>query len=146
MEESILKGTKKILGLGEDYTPFDLDVITHINAAFSILHQLGVGPEEAFGIEDDQAEWDDFECPIEQLNLVRTYVYLKVRVLFDPPGTSFLLESANNQIKEYEWRLNSFREVDTMEEEEVTLLHDLAHRNSRLYRELNRSTEEPIFD
>ncbi|MET0786851.1 MAG: hypothetical protein ABWY25_09110 [Paenisporosarcina sp.] len=110
MEESILKSTKKILGLAEDYTPFDLDVITHINAAFSILDQLGVGPVDGFSIYDDTAVWDDFVVPPNQLHLVKTYIYLKVRYLFDPPTTSFLLEAANTQIKEYEWRLNVFRE------------------------------------
>ena len=112
MEESILISTKKILGLDATYTPFDLDVITHINAAFSILNQLGVGPVDGFFIEDETAKWDDFLVPLNQISLVKTYVYLKVRVLFDPPGTSFLLEAANNQIKEYEWRLNVFREVE----------------------------------
>ncbi|MET0786503.1 MAG: hypothetical protein ABWY25_07355 [Paenisporosarcina sp.] len=110
MEESILNSTKKILGLDADYTPFDLDVITHINAAFSILNQLGVGPEEGFSIDDDTAVWGDFSCPPNQLHLVKTYVYLKVRLLFDPPATSYLIEAANQQIKEYEWRLNIFRE------------------------------------
>lgn len=110
MEESILNSTKKILGLDADYTPFDLDVITHINAAFSILNQLGVGPEEGFYISDEGAMWDDFDVPNNQLHLVKTYVYLKVRMLFDPPPTSFLLDTYNNQIKEYEWRLNTFRE------------------------------------
>ena len=112
MEESILISTKKILGLDATYTPFDLDVITHINAAFSLLNQLGVGPEGSFFIEDETAEWADLGLPPNQLHLAKTYVYLKVRVLFDPPGTSFLVEAANNQIKEYEWRLNIFREVE----------------------------------
>ena len=111
MEESILTSTKKILGLDASYTPFDLDVITHINAAFSLLNQLGVGPEEGFWILDENVLWTDYPVPSQQLHLVKTYVFLKVRILFDPPGTSFLLESANNQIKEYEWRLNVFREV-----------------------------------
>jgi hypothetical protein len=110
MEESILKSTKKILGLDADYTPFDLDVITHINAAFSILNQLGVGPVEGFMIEDDTSVWGDFVVPLNQSNLVKTYVYLKTRILFDPPATSYLIEATNQQIKEYEWRLNIFRE------------------------------------
>jgi hypothetical protein len=112
VEESILTSTKKILGLDDAYTPFDLDVITHINAAFSLLNQLGVGPLEGFFISDDTSVWNDFDVPENQRHLVKTYVFLKVRVLFDPPGTSFLLESANDQIKEYEWRLNTFREVE----------------------------------
>ena len=110
MEESILISTKKILGLDAEYTAFDLDVITHINAAFSLLNQLGVGPTEGFSINDDSRQWTEFDVPANQIQMVKTYVYLKVRVLFDPPGTSFLLEAANNQIKEYEWRLNTFRE------------------------------------
>jgi hypothetical protein len=110
MEESILKSTKKILGLDETYVVFDLDVITHINAAFSILNQLGVGQVEGFFIEDDTAVWSDFIVPENQLRLVRTYVYLKVRSIFDPPATSYLIEAVNNQVKEYEWRLNVFRE------------------------------------
>lgn len=112
MEESILISTKKILGLEADYTPFDLDVMTHINSAFSLLNQLGVGPTEGFFIEDDSALWSDFIVPENQLHLVKTYVFLKVRILFDPPGTSFLIDAMNNQIKEFEWRLNVFREVE----------------------------------
>jgi hypothetical protein len=110
MEESILLSTKKILGLESEYTPFDLDVITHINAAFSILNQLGVGPEEGYFITDESNAWTEFVTPDNQLNLVKTYVFLKVRILFDPPSTSFLLETYDNQIKEYEWRLNIMRE------------------------------------
>ena len=125
MEQSILKSTKKILGLAEDYTPFDLDIITHINAAFSVLDQLGVGPEGGFFIEDDSAVWTDFTSPSNQLNLVKTYVYLKVRLLFDPPSTGFLVTASNEQLKEYEWRLNTFREcalppvIEVPEEESV---------------------------
>lgn len=111
MEESILISTKKILGLDESYTPFDLDIITHINSAFSTLDQLGVGPEGGFSIEDATAVWSDFVVPPNQLHAVKTYVYLKVRFVFDPPGTSFLLSAMQEQIKEYEWRLNTFREV-----------------------------------
>jgi hypothetical protein len=119
MEESILKSTKKILGLADTYTPFDLDIITHINAAFSILCQLGVGPEGGFWIEDETTQWNEYLVPFDQLHLVKTYVYLKTRVLFDPPGTSFLLSAANDQIKEYEWRLNVFREYALSPPEEA---------------------------
>jgi hypothetical protein len=138
MEESILISTKKILGLDKDYTPFDLDVTTHINAAFSILNQLGVGPVEGFMIEDETALWSDFAVPLNQLSLIKTYVYLKVRSLFDPPSTSYLITATNDHIKEYEWRLNSFREweldpVDPMvpEEEEEEVPYDYVYR--RIY-------------
>jgi len=111
MEPSILISTKKILGISANYVAFDLDILTHINAAFSILNQLGVGPDEGFFVVDDTAIWSDFLVPDNQMNLVKTYVFLKVRMLFDPPATSFLIEAANRQIQEYEWRLNVFREV-----------------------------------
>lgn len=110
MEPSILTSTKKVLGIAEMYTAFDMDILMHINAAFSILNQLGVGPVDGFFIEDKVAVWDDFAVPPNQLNLIRTYIFLKVRLLFDPPSTSFLITAMNEQIKEYEWRLNSFRE------------------------------------
>lgn len=110
METSILISTKKILGIAEDYTVFDLDVITHINSAFSTLTQLGVGPAEGFMIEDEDAEWLDFEADDLQYNSVKTYVYLRVRLLFDPPTTSYLIAAFNDQIKELEWRLNTHRE------------------------------------
>lgn len=112
MESSILISTKKILGIADDYKIFDLDIITHINATFSILNQLGVGPIEGFFIEDESSVWDDFVVPENQRHLVKTYIYLKVRILFDPPATSYLIEAANRQISEYEWRLNVFREED----------------------------------
>ena len=110
MEDSILISTKKILGVSEDYTVFDLDITTHINAAFSILHQLGI-PEDGFYIEDETALWSEIPDVVPtQLNLIKTYVYLKVRSIFDPPATSFLIEATNNQLREYEWRLNVSRE------------------------------------
>lgn len=111
METSILTSTKKILGLDADYTAFDLDVITHINSVFSTLTQLGVGPVAGFMIEDETADWSDF-IPIDdiQYNSVKTYMYLRVRMLFDPPSTSFVIAALNEQIKELEWRLNVHRE------------------------------------
>jgi hypothetical protein len=117
MESSILTSTKKILGVSSDYTAFDLDIITHINSTFSILNQLGIGPVDGFMIEDDEAEWDDLEIPQNQLNMARTYIYIKVRMLFDPPATSFLIEAMNKQIEEHGWRLNTLRE--SVEEETV---------------------------
>lgn len=112
MEKSILKSTKKILGIDAEYTAFDLDILTHINSAFSVLNQLGIGPANGFMIEDDQITWDAFFGTDPRLNLIKTYVYLKVRMLFDPPNTSYLIDAQNKQIQEYEWRLNAFREVE----------------------------------
>lgn len=118
MESSILTSTKKVLGIAAAYTAFDQDILMHINAAFSILAQLGVGPEEGFFIEDEVPAWKDFDVPPVQLALVRTYVFLKVRLLFDPPTTSFLIEAMEKQANEYEWRLSVM--VDNPIPEEVT--------------------------
>lgn len=112
MDKSILNNVKKMLGLDENYTAFDTDVIIHINSVFSTLSQLGIGPSTGFMIEDDILTWDDFfESADPNLNAVKTYVYLRVRLLFDPPATSFAISAMNEQIKELEWRLNSYREV-----------------------------------
>lgn len=104
--DSILDSTKRILGLASDYDVFDLDVITHINSAFSTLHQLGVGPTDGFMISDDTAEWDAFLTAGDyQLLQVKSYVFLRVRMIFDPPPTSFAIAAVEKQIKEIEWRL-----------------------------------------
>lgn len=111
MEESILISTKKILGLDAAYDAFDQDVMTHINTAFSTLYQLGVGPTTGFAIEDETKVWQDFISDDEMiLNACKTYVYLRVRILFDPPTTSFVLSALKEQLAEYEWRINVLRE------------------------------------
>lgn len=111
MEQSILNVTKKNLGLDSDFTDFDTDVITHINAAFSVLGELGVGPDAGFEIDGADQTWDLLGLTVGQLSKVKTYVYLKVRMLFDPPSTSFHIDAMKNQIQELEWRLNVSREV-----------------------------------
>jgi hypothetical protein len=110
METSILISTKKILGLDPSYTAFDLDVITFINAAFSSLTQLGVGPVGGFEIEDYTSKWEDYPVSLPMLSMVKTYVYLRVRIAFDPPSTSYAIDALNKQIAEHEWRLNVYRE------------------------------------
>lgn len=121
MENSILTSTKQILGINEDYDVFDLDILTHINSSLSIASQLGVGAD-GFMIEDDSVEWSDLNIPQEQINLLRSYVFLRVRMLFDPPSTSFHLDVMKSQIQEFEHRLSYFREgymtVDEGEEVE----------------------------
>lgn len=107
METSILTSIKKLLGVAEDYAEFDEDIMTHINSVFLNLTQLGVGPEEGFMIEDNTAEWEDFINNSVQLQAVKTYVYLKVKLLFDPPLSSSVTESINRMIAELEWRLNA---------------------------------------
>lgn len=103
---SILDTIKKLLGLSSDYTEFDTDIIIHINSVFSVLHQLGVGPENGFSITDKTATWDQFTNSNVKINDVISYVYLKVRLLFDPPSNSTILKSYESMISEYEWRLN----------------------------------------
>ena len=106
METSILTSIKKMLGVAEDYTEFDEDIITHINSVFLNLTQLGVGPEEGFMIENDTSVWEDFINDSIQLQAVKTYMYLKVKLLFDPPLSSSVTESFTRMIAELEWRLN----------------------------------------
>ena len=112
MENSILNSIKKILGIADDYTAFDLDIITHINTVLSTLSQLGIGPNEGFMIEDDSAEWSDFidmDADI-QFNAVKSYIFLKVKMMFDPPQTQYVIAAYNKQLEELEWRLNAHRE------------------------------------
>lgn len=110
MTESILTSTKKLLGLDVSYTAFDLDILTHINSAFSTLNQLGIGPEDGYAIEDASATWDAFFGTNLKYSSIKSYVYLYVRILFDPPSTGHHLNSAEKLKLEYEWRLNVVRE------------------------------------
>lgn len=110
MTESILTSTKKVLGIDAAYDAFDLDIITHINSAFNTLHQLDVGPIDGFFITGADEVWQSFTENNVFLNSVKSYVYLRVRMLFDPPATSFHLEAIKEQIRELEWRLNVYRE------------------------------------
>lgn len=104
--DSILTSIKKLLGIAEEYEHFDNDLIMHINSVFSILTQLGVGPEAGFSIRDEVATWTDFLEDSSYLELVKSYVYLKVKLMFDPPLSSTTLSSMERLISEYEWRLN----------------------------------------
>lgn len=105
--ESILTSIKKLLGIAEEYKQFDPDIIMHINSVFMILNQLGVGPENGFSISDSSAIWDDF-IPSDSKNFeaVKSYIHLKVKLLFDPPLSSSVMEAMKQMISELEWRLN----------------------------------------
>jgi len=105
MDDSILTSIKKLLGIAEEYTHFDSDIIMHINSVFSILTQLGVGPSNGFSIEDDMAVWSDFIGDNSKIESVKSYVHLKVKLLFDPPLSSSVMEAMNRMIGELEWRL-----------------------------------------
>lgn len=104
--ESILNSVKKALGPTENYTYFDPELIMFINSCFSVLTQLGVGPSEGYRIESDADEWSDFTDDDAKLEMVKTYVYLSVRLVFDPPQHGSLLDAMEKQKKELEWRLN----------------------------------------
>lgn len=106
MNDSILTSIKKLLGITEEYEHFDQDIIIHINSVFMILNQLGVGPSNGFSITDKTAVWSDFISEGVNIESVKSYIYLKVRLLFDPPTTSAVMESMNRIISELEFRLN----------------------------------------
>ncbi len=117
--ESILQSVKKKLGIMPEYEHFDDEIITDINSAFSILNQLGVGPDEPFMISGSTEVWSDF---IEdgRIELVKSYIPLRVRLLFDPPTNSFLVESINKQIAEFEFRMNVEAEKDLLYPSDMT--------------------------
>lgn len=104
---SILNDIKKLIGPSASYDVFDPELIIHINSVFSILKQMGVGPQdETFKITSDREQWSDFYEEGENLEMVKTYVYLKVKLIFDPPQASMVTDAYNRQIQELEWRLN----------------------------------------
>ena len=109
--ESILTSIKKLIGYPEEYEQFDPDIIIHINSVFTILNQLGVGPADGFVIKDKATKWSDYIGDNKLLESVKTYMYLKTRLVFDPPASSFVTESIKEMIKEYEWRLNATAET-----------------------------------
>lgn len=109
--DSILDSVKKVLGVPAPYTAFDTDIIMHINSALSVLTQLGIGPTQGFMIEDSTSTWATFLGDDIRLNAAKSVVYLRVRMLFDPPQTSYLVEALKQQIQEIEWRLSVQRET-----------------------------------
>lgn len=119
LEQSILTSTKKVVHIGDDDPSFDHDIITHINSAFSTLHQLGIGPPDGFVIDGDEEEWEDFipvSAPVipereTARSLVKSFVYLFVRQLFDPPTTSYALGAMEKQMEQFTWRLSVMRET-----------------------------------
>lgn len=107
MEESILISIKELLGPSADDKSFDTDIIIHINTVFLTLNQIGIGPSEGFSIKDETAKWSDFIGDNKKLNAVQTYIYLKVKLVFDPPLNSAVIESYKQTINELEWRLRT---------------------------------------
>lgn len=103
--ESILDSEKKLLGLDADYDVFDDDLVIHINSIFGTLHQLGVGPSQQLVITDNTTTWGEYTTNSEEIYEVRTYVYLRLRLLFDPPSSGFVFSGIESQARELEWRL-----------------------------------------
>ena len=121
MTDSIVVSIKKMLGLDDEYTPFDTDVIIHINTAFMTLCQMGIGPKEGFTVTDYDQTWDEFLTNKVMLGGVKTWVYLQVKMLFDPPTNSFVMDAYKTQAEQILWRLNvqaeSVEEMPFMREE-----------------------------
>lgn len=113
MTSSILTSVKKTLGIEDEYTDFDLDIIMAINTSLNSLTQIGVGPKNGFQIEDKSASWNDFIKNDKRLNMVKTYVNAKVRLIFDPPQLSSVTECLKETIREYESRISY--EVDPID-------------------------------
>ena len=109
--DSILTSIKKLLMLTEDDTSFDADIIMHVNTVLTILNQFGVGPDNGFSISDKTATWQQLIGAYPNLDAVRSYVYLKVKMLFDPPTSGAVIESTNRVISELEWRINATAEA-----------------------------------
>jgi hypothetical protein len=105
MNDSILTSIKKLLGIGEDDTSFDTDILLHINSTFSVLTQLGIGPKEGYSIGSKSETWSDYIDDNKKQQMVVSYMYLKVRLLFDPPQSSVLVQAIKDQISEQEFRL-----------------------------------------
>lgn len=110
--ESILTSIKKLLGITEEDDSYDVDVITHINTYLFRLKQLNIGPKDGFSISDDGPTWADFLGEQKDYSAVKTYVYLKVKLVFDPPLSASVLEAMKEQAKELEWELNSEAETE----------------------------------
>lgn len=108
--KSILDSTKKMLSIAPTDTSFDDDILMHINGVFATLHQLGVGPDEGFMIEDKSSEWESFILNGPILNQVKLYMFLQIKIIFDPPPSSFALEALKSQAEEKGWRLNVMAE------------------------------------
>jgi hypothetical protein len=132
MAVSILESVKKAVNVGPNDTAFDSDIIMHINSTFADLTQIGIGPDDGYMIEDATPTWEDYLGTNKHLNSVQSYMFLRVRRLFDPPGTPHHLNAMDEEIKKFEWRLNLYREsiywvdpnpdLEPGEDEEVVIL------------------------
>lgn len=118
MEESILKTIKQHLGVYDEDTSFDQQIIDDINLTLNVLGQIGVRPEEGFQITGYDETWSSFLSDNGMLNLVKPYVFRKTQMLFDPPQSGILVNEYNKQLDEMEWRINAAVEYDIPEEKD----------------------------
>lgn len=112
-DESILDSIKKLLGISAECTSFDTDIILHINSVLAALTQIGAVPDSGFLVTDNTAKWSELLGNDPRLNLVKSYIYIKVRLLFDPPASSSVLDTLGRTAAELEWRINIFDEIKT---------------------------------
>lgn len=127
MADSILDDTKKALGIEPEATAFDPEIIMHINTVFFSLQQLGVGTDDGFMISGRDTTWTSYLGTNKNLNAVKSYMYLRLRLLFDPPATSFALDAISKQITELEWRINVEAEKGAFvrQTEEAMLVYEI---------------------
>lgn len=125
MDDSILTSIKKALGITEDYEVFDFELLMHINSALANLVQFKVGPPSGLMIEDKDAVWSDLVGTNKKLNNVKTYIFLKTKLLFDPPGTPHLLTAFEERIREEEFRLMVESDQPTLPESVLVMVEDL---------------------
>lgn len=114
--DSILTSIKKLLGISEEYEHFDADIIMHINSVFMVLTQLGVGVAEGYAITSKDDKWSDFLPTDKLVEAVKSYTYMKVKLIFDPPTSGTIIESYNKQISEFECRINVMVETGVLSE------------------------------
>lgn len=103
--DSILNTIKKMLGVDADYTAYDVDIIVNINSSLATLSQLGAGPSGGFQIDSKDDEWSDYFTDIIERSSSITFVYLKAKIVFDPPASSTVLEAYQRSIDELSWRI-----------------------------------------
>lgn len=144
--ESILTSIKKMLGITEEYEHFDSDIIMHINSVFMILTQLGVGPPSGFSIRDKTSIWKEFVSDETKFQLVKSYMHLKVKMLFDPPLSSAVMASMEKMIAEAEWRLNVAAETDEEKSEEHESYDGKYRVTPKAFQSQMLDTENKVLD
>ena len=157
---SILDSVKQMLGIESEDTSFDKELIMHTNGALMVMTQLGVGPVTGFSISDKEQNWAEFLQDRTDMDLVFNDVYLRVKLIFDPPQNSFLVNSINNQIKEYDWRIEAWHdpvmskpetyttaamEDDDFDDDDFSVAEEFAQYRKNVVRELGAETDNRFY-